>query len=93
MSFENLGLQPLNEQEAHDEANMIRAKLGVSAETGKVRANETGGREQELTAEDYESAIRDLEQLKAAVASENPDSEHIRVVASDLLPVIPTIHN
>ena len=61
------------EAAAHDEANMMRAKLEINPHTGKVPTDEfermmkdseysTGGREP--TAEDYDAALVALEELR-----------------------------
>ena len=69
----------LSESEAHEEANMLRAKLKVSPETGKIPG---GGSEwdkdrgksfetdQKPTAEDYDNALAAIEELKKIVAEE-----------------------
>ncbi len=70
----------LSEEEAREKANMIRAKMSMSPETGKIpRRKPLPGdyeirlrrREKEATAEDYEIALKMLDELEK-MAEENP---------------------
>ncbi|MBI4094663.1 MAG: hypothetical protein HY435_00520 [Candidatus Liptonbacteria bacterium] len=76
----------LSEDEAHDEANMLRAKLEVSPETGDIgvdmrgRFRESGERP---TAEDYDNALAAIEELRK-IASEEPGAERIINKLKDL---------
>ncbi len=76
------------EATAHDETNMMRAKLEINKHTGKVPTDElerlmkdseysTGGREP--TAEDYDAALAAVEELRELAVQETP-SEKIRDV-------------
>lgn len=73
MAFEKLGAGALSEDDAHDEANMVRARLGVSPETGKLPADRTHTEEHEPTAEDYDNALKSLEDLRMVILK-NPYS-------------------
>lgn len=63
MAFEKFDQRRYGEGTAHEEANELRSLLGISPETGKVFDLATG-REREATAEDYENASKNLENLR-----------------------------
>jgi hypothetical protein len=63
MAFEKFDQGPYGEGTAHEEANELRFLAGVSPETGKV-FDPAVGREREATAEDYENALKNLEDLR-----------------------------
>jgi hypothetical protein len=66
----------MSEEEAHEEANMVRAKIGVSPESGKVELRGEGPvqrEDREPTAEDYDKALAAVEELKR-VAEEEPNA-------------------
>lgn len=81
----------LSEDEAHKEANMLRAQLKVSPETGKIPGSEWDvrmGRSfeaegKEPTAEDYDNALAAIEELKKIVAEE-PSAEKVINKLKDL---------
>ena len=79
----------MNENEAHDEANMLRAKVGVSSETGKIPEAVSPFYEgdyaegKEPTAEDYDNALAALEELKK-IAEEEPSTVKILHKLRDL---------
>jgi len=50
--------EPMSEEMAHNEANMIREKAGISPETGKIEGREP-------RSEDYDRAMVELQKLKA----------------------------
>ncbi|MDO8574567.1 MAG: hypothetical protein Q7R86_02980 [bacterium] len=66
----------LNEGEAHDEANMLRAKMDVNPYLGTVKkeaSNYYGYKwkaEVEPTAEDYDKALEAIQELKEAAEKE-----------------------
>ena|SRR2546427_12154744 len=77
MFIENPRSERLNENEAHDEANMLRAHIGVSPETAKVRKSKQHDEqllslEQQPTAEDYDNALKALDQLQKDLRDESP---------------------
>jgi hypothetical protein len=77
MSIENDRSGRLDENEAHDEANMLKAHIGVSPETGNVRKGEQADGqalsiERPPTAEDYDDALKALEQLEKDLRDESP---------------------
>jgi len=82
---EHADWHPLSESEAHDEANMMRAKMGIRPHRkGTILDTETeprtlfeehrkavyGGIDRKPTQEDYDKAFQVIEQLKEAAASE-----------------------
>jgi hypothetical protein len=87
MSIE--GPKRLSQDEAHDEANMLRAKVGVSPETGKIPEAVSPFYERdyvegkEPSAEDYDNALAALEELKK-IAEEEPDTVKILHKLRDL---------
>ena len=62
----------MGEEEAHEEANMMRSKLRVSPESGKIEGFDPR-QDREPTAKDYEEALTAVENLKR-MAEEDPDS-------------------
>lgn len=64
--------RPLGEEEAHEEANMMRARLRVSAESGKIEGPDLR-EDREPTPKDYEDALQAVENMKR-MAEEDPDS-------------------
>lgn len=82
----------MNNEEAQQEANMLRAELKVSPETGEIPG---GGNEfdkdrgrsfeidQKPTAEDYDNALTAIEELKKLVAEE-PSAERVINKLKDL---------
>ncbi len=86
MAFERLGVEPLGEDDAHDEANTLRARLGVSPETGSLPPDGSRLEGGKPTAEDYDNALKNLEALRA-LASTNPDAITVidQIVAMPLL--------
>jgi hypothetical protein len=64
--------RPMSEEEAHEEANMLRARLGVSPESGKVEGPDQR-EDRQPTAEDYDKALAAVEELKR-VAEEEPNA-------------------
>jgi len=72
MGSEQWPQQPLNNAEAQEEANMMRAKLEANPErTGQVM--ETG---EKITAEDYDKALEVVEEMKR-MAEEEPASKKV----------------
>jgi hypothetical protein len=68
---EEQGKGRLTEGEAHDEANMMRVKMGVKpGEAGEFRAV-NGGFERGPSAREYEQAFVAIEQLKQAAGNES----------------------
>jgi hypothetical protein len=70
MSVEDF--HPIGEEEAHEEANMLRAKIRVSPESGKVDGPDLR-QDREPTTKDYDDALEAVEKLKR-LAREEPDS-------------------
>jgi hypothetical protein len=70
MSVEDF--RPMGEQEAHEEANILRAKIGISPESGKVEGLDLR-HDREPMAEDYDKALEAVEKLKR-LAKEEPDA-------------------
>ena len=73
----------LGEGEAHDEANLLRAQLNISPETGKIEKSNWDRDEQllsfesrEVTAADYDNALAAIEEMKK-IAEEEPTFERI----------------
>ena len=62
---ENAALDP---SDAHKEANMLRVELGISPQTGLIRE---GRIERETSREDYQLALKALEQLHKDVRTES----------------------
>jgi len=62
----------MSEEEAHEEANVLRAKIGVSPEGGKVEGPDQR-EDREATAEDYDKAMTAVEELKR-MAEEEPNA-------------------
>jgi hypothetical protein len=67
------GPAPLDEEAAHEEANMLRAQMYVSPETGKIAQSLDSREDREATAEDYDKALEAVEELKRIV-QEQPES-------------------
>ncbi len=71
----------LSEEEAHEEANMLRASLGINPESGKI-IRETRGflpwqkhfEHLEPTAEDYDRALESVQELRK-LSEEEPEVE------------------
>jgi hypothetical protein len=63
--------RPVSEEEAHDEANMLRTKIGVSPKSGKVEEPDMR-QDREPTAEDYDRALAAVDELKR-IAEEEPN--------------------
>src|ERR1039458_916462 len=84
MKFEQAPNQesPLSEDEAHDEANLIKAEAGVSPMTGKISEEweELYGEGREPTAEEYDKALEAIEELKSLVESEPTSDKILRVM-------------
>ncbi len=70
MSVEDF--RPMSEEEAHEEANILRAKVGISPESGKVEGLDLR-QDREPTAEDYDKALAAVEKLKH-LAKEDPEA-------------------
>jgi hypothetical protein len=72
----------LNENEAHDEANLIKAEAGVSPMTGKISEEweELYGEGREATVEEYDEALKAIEELKSIVESEPASDKILRVM-------------
>src|ERR1041385_7988413 len=75
----------MNNSEAQEEANMLRVKMGQSAETGEVKTYERMGGNlniivetfsREATPEDYTEALQAVEELKK-LAKEETDIKKI----------------
>ena len=62
----------MDEDDAHDEANMIKAKLRVNPETGKIESpnGSYGWDKHSPTFEDYNHALATIERLKQAAKDE-----------------------
>ncbi len=72
--FENpKGAEPLSKEAAHEEANLLRAQMNVSPETGKVMQSLEPKEDREATAEEYDKALAAVEDLKRLV-EEQPES-------------------
>ncbi len=67
------GAEPLSEEAAHEEANILRAQMNASSETGKVMQSLDAREDREATAEDYDKALAAVEELKRLV-EEQPES-------------------
>ena len=65
----------MSEEEAHEEANALRAKIGVSPESGKVEGLDQR-EDREVTAEDYDKALAAVEELKR-LTEEEPNAVKI----------------
>lgn len=61
--------RPTGAEEAHTEANMLRAKIGVSPESGRVQGPDQR-EDREPTPEDYDKALEAVEDLKRLAAEE-----------------------
>ena len=91
MKFESSENKPLDENAAHEEANMLRAQLKVSPETGRIPGSEWDkdmGRSFETkgeapTAEDCDNALAAVEEMKK-IAAEEPTFERIVNKLKDL---------
>lgn len=59
----------LNEEEAHEEANMLRAKMKFDARA-QLASGEKGGPEREATTKDYDEALKELEELEKQAAQD-----------------------
>jgi hypothetical protein len=70
------GAEPLDEDAAHEEANMLRAQMYVSPETGKIAQSLDSREDREPTAEDYDKALEAIEELKR-IAQEQPESLYL----------------
>lgn len=68
MKFEKPPQQPLNEEKAHEEANMMRVKLGIDPRFGWKMEN--GRHEGRPTAEDYDKALEVVEEMKSIAEKE-----------------------
>lgn len=64
--------EQLSEEAAHEEANLLRAQMNVSPETGKMQGPDPR-LDREPTPEDYDKALEAVEELKRVVR-ENPES-------------------
>jgi len=72
----------MSPEEAHEEANVLRAQMGMSPETSKILREKKNGKrpygepikwiEREATSEDYEIALRELDELER-LAEEKPE--------------------
>ncbi len=62
----------LSEEEAREKANMLRAQMGMSPETGKIPEEKPWRHEKEATAEDYRIAMETLDELER-LAEEKPE--------------------
>lgn len=78
MGIELLGGR-LNESEAHDEANMVRAKAGIYPKTGRIHGLGTNGFDTYLenggrvpTPEDFDKALAEIENLRASAKEDLP---------------------
>ena len=78
--------EPLSEEAAHEEANMVRAKLGVSPETGKIEGLDMR-EDHEPTAEDYDKALAAVEELKR-IAEEEPASLKVMAKVSNAMEML-----
>ena len=82
MSFEKFTPEEnkLSPEDAQQEANMVRAKMGASPETGKIPRNWIEAEDpkwgKEPTAEDYEDALGAVEEMKR-LAKEEPSTEKV----------------
>src|SRR3989344_771221 len=56
----------LSEEEAHNEANILRARMKVSHHSGTIekKVGRSGNIEVEPTAEDYDQALKEIENLR-----------------------------
>ena len=68
---------PMDESAAHNEANMLRAGLGVSPETGGIPRDGEQTEQREPKAEDYDKALKNLQRLKEIALT---DAEAITVI-------------
>lgn len=59
----------MGEEEAHEEANVLRAKIGVSPESGKVEGPDQR-EDRQPTMEDYDEALAAVEELKRLTEAE-----------------------
>src|SRR4051812_18918513 len=80
----------LDNKDAQEEANMIRAKMGQNPETGKIEGERVkspdmtwNGEFPELaidrkpTADDYDKALQIIEDMKKLAAEQDPNSKDI----------------
>ena len=75
------GADQSNEEEAHEEANMLRAKIGISPESGKVEGLDLR-QDREPTAEDYDKAVEAVEELRQ-IAEQEPNGVKILEKVND----------
>lgn len=81
MNFENPAASEENRMdsnEAHEEANLIRAKAGVSPETAKMPDPEDGFM-RKATPEDYDEALKVVEEMKQ-LAEDEPAAEKMMML-------------
>jgi hypothetical protein len=71
---------PLDEEAAHDEANMLRAEMGVSPKTGKIEGLRPE-EDREPTSEDYDHALKSIEWIKSMI-QEHPESTELMAKAT-----------
>jgi hypothetical protein len=74
--MQNERVEPLNEEEAHDKANMMRGHLQIDPSTGdklpSYKEMWFGGMDHKPTAEDYDKALAYIEKV-AELAKKDPD--------------------
>ncbi len=75
------GADQSNEEKAHEEANMLRAKIGISPESGRVEGLDLR-QDREPTAEDYDKALEAIEELRQ-IAEQEPNGVKILEKAND----------
>ena len=69
--------EPLDEGQAHEEANMLRAQLGISPDTGKIaqkpslQESLSPRNEADPTGEDYDKALEVLDELRHDLKDES----------------------
>ncbi len=98
MSIENSGgtgeEQRLSLEEAQNEANMIRAKAGVSPETGTIPTRLKGGdvqHEHEPTTAEYEETFQAIQSLKEIVRQDETGEVIKTLVKVSKIITIPTL--